>query len=304
MRRVSHWWFPALPIARVAWVRALIAVVAVLEVLVLLPSPRRRAGMPEVYDPVPVARALQLPAPTSIIIWVLTVLTLLGAAMLIIGGRSGITPSVQRTGGVALLLGYAPWCLYAMSFGYVSHDHMAIMVAICVLPWAGISRYCTPASERDPAAGWSLRMVQVFTVATYALSVVAKLVYSGWNPARWANSATLAWAFLRRPNPVNEALLDYPALLRLGQWGGLMVEASAPLVFVVKRWAKAALIGSFLVFHLVTLILLGIHFLATVVCWSAFLPWERLAHQWQVRRRADAGHGADTRAAPSAVVTD
>lgn len=270
-----RWWFPLLPVARVAWVRAAVALVALLEVLVLLPSPRRRAGMPELYDPVAVAAILRLPAPTTTIVWLLTVLTVLGAGAVLVGGFGRAPVWVQRVGGVALLLGYGPWCLYAMSFGYVAHDHMAIMVAIAVLPFAGTAFYTSVAEHRDRGAGWALRMVQVFTVATYFFSVLAKLVLSNWDPLRWVNSATLAWAFLRRPNPINEALLDYPALLRLGQWAGMALELSAPLVFVLRRWAKAALIGSFLMFHLVTMLLLGIHFLPTVICWSAFLPWER-----------------------------
>lgn len=183
-----------------------------------------------------------------------------------------------------LLLGYWPWCLYAMSFGYVSHDHMAIMVAVAVLPFAGVAHYTSPATARDAGAGWAIRMVQVFTVATYTLSVLAKLVLSGWAPLRWVNSATLAWAFLRRPNPVNEMLLDYPTLLRLSQWAGMLLELSAPLVFVLRRWWKAALICVFLLFHLSTLILLGIHFLPTVICWSAFVPWERLVSWFRGRR--------------------
>lgn len=284
VRALASWWLPHLPRQRVAWVRAVVAAMAVLDVLVLLTSPRNRAGTPQFFDPVPLARALHLPAPTPAIATTLALVVVLSAAAVVVGGRRSVPAWVQRVGGPALAVGYGLWAIYAMSFGYVAHDHMALFVAVCVLPTAGTCRYTGPL-QRDPAAGWALRMVQVFTVATYTGSVLAKWVLTDGNLLRWANSGTLVWAFLRRPNPVNVHLVEQASLLRLSQWGALVLELAAPVVFVLRERWRLLVIAAFAGFHAATFVLLGIHFLPTLVCWAAFLPLERLPAWWARRRR-------------------
>lgn len=279
MTALIGWWFPALPRARVAWVRLIIGAFALVDALFLLRSPRDRAHTPQFYDPIPLAEVLHLPAPGVVSAHLMLVGIALGVAGLGVGGITRAPVWLQHLGGAALAACYLIWCLWAMSFGYVSHDHMAIVVAVLVLPTAGTCRY-RDSETRSPAAGWALRMVQIFTVLTYTGSVLAKAVINDYNLVRWAQSGTLAWAFLRRPNPVNALLVEQAMLLRISQWGALALELAAPLVFVVReRWRWLVVLG-FVGFHATTFVLLGIHFLPTVVCWSAFLPWER----WLARR--------------------
>lgn len=273
MNAVLRWWLPPVPRARVAVVRATIGVFALLDALFLLRSPRDRAHTPEFYDPVPLAQLLHLPPPTDATAFLTLAGIALGALGLVIGGRRALPAAVQHSGGVLLGVSYLLWCLWGVSFGYVAHDHTAIVVAVAVLPTAGTCRYGQ--AGRSEAAGWSLRMVQVFTVATYTGSVLAKAVLNGWDLTRWAQSGTLVWAFLRRPSPVNELLVEQAALLRLAQWGALALELSAPLVFLVREHWRWLVVLLFVGFHAGTFVLLGIHFLPTVVCWAAFLPWER-----------------------------
>lgn len=293
VRAVTCWWLPQVSPVRVAWVRAIVAGTAVVDVLVMPSSLLHRLDQTDLYRPVAVARALALPAPTSPLVALLLALTVTGAALLLWGGRQRAPVAAQHAGGVLLALGYPLWCVLTMSYGYVSHDHMAIVVAALVLPTAGTARYAGPAGPAaHTGAGWALRMVQVATVASYTGSLLAKWVLTHGDLVRWAHSATLAWAFLRRPNPVNELLVDQVLLLRGAQWGALALELAAPVVFVLRdRW-RLLLIAVFLGFHLSTLVLLGIHFLPTVVCWSAFVPWERLgprrARRVALRERATA----------------
>ncbi|UFU06048.1 hypothetical protein [Ruania halotolerans] len=160
---------------------------------------------------------------------------------------------------------------------------MAIVIGVLVLPFAGTARY-GGGLDADSVAGWPLRMIQVFTVLTYVGSVVAKYVFSGGSLVRWATSGTLAWAFIRRPNDLNMLLVGHAGLLRIAQWATLVLEAAAPVVFALRgRWLALA-ISAFLAFHASTFLLLGIHFLPTVACWSAFVPWERLPMWWRARR--------------------
>lgn len=286
LARVLDWWFPLVPRARVAWVRVLMGTVALVDGLFLLRSPRDRSGTPEFYEPVVLARLLHLPPPgqtTALLVLAGIAVGLLGLA----GGATARAPGwVQHVGGGLLAGCYLVWCLWGMSFGYVAHDHLAIVVGLVLLLTAGTCRY----ADRSPSesAGWALRMIQILTVFTYTGSVLAKAVINDWDLVRWATSGTLAWAFLRRPSPVNELLVEHALLLRAGQWGALVLELSAPLVFVVREHWRWLVVLFFLGFHLSTFVLLGIHFLPTAVCWSAFLPWERWLGPWPRSRRLTA----------------
>ncbi len=70
--------------------------------------------------------------------------------------------------------------------------------------------------------------------------------------------------------------------MRAAQWGSIGLELSAPLIFFVREHRRWLVVAVFLGFH-VSALLMGIHFLPTAICWSAFLPWERLPG---ARRRA------------------
>lgn len=291
LRAFARWWVPELPRARVAWVRAALAIMAVLDVRYFLNSTDDRAGTPEFYDPVVLARWLQLPPVTPAIADALFVGVHIGALALVIGGFARVPRLVQNVGGVVLALSYVLWVLWGMSYGYVAHDHMAITVGVVLLVTAGTARY-GGGDAADVAAGWPLRMIQVLTVMTYFGSVLAKLVFSNYAPLTWANSGTLAWAFIRRPNPLNQLLVTHAWLLRGAQWSALLLELCSPLVFLLRRHWLALAIAAYLSFHAVTFMLLGIHFLPTAICWTAFVPFERLPGWVRARRAARAGSGA------------
>lgn len=282
LRAVGRWWVPELPRARVAWVRAALAVMAVIDVRFFLSGTRDRAGTPEFYDPVVVAGWLGLPPVTPAIAMALEIGVYLGALALVLGGFARVPRAIQNAGGIVFALSYVLWVLWGMSYGYVAHDHMAITIGVLLLATAGTARY-GGGDAADIAAGWPLRMIQVLTVGTYFGSVVAKFVFSDYSLLRWANSGTLAWAFIRRPNDLNQLLVTHALLLRTLQWGGLLLELLSPLVFFLRRWWLAIAIGSFFCFHAVTFALLGIHFLPTVICWTAFMPLERLPAWWSTR---------------------
>jgi hypothetical protein len=80
------------------------------------------------------------------------------------------------------------------------------------------------------------------------------------------------------------------------QWVGIIGEFLSPAVLWLKgRWQ---LLGAlfFLGFHTANTVILGIHFLPTVVCWLAFAPLERIVPWWQerlARRSDDAGEAED-----------
>ncbi|GAB2548270.1 hypothetical protein [Brachybacterium huguangmaarense] len=264
---------PVLPERRVAILRRIIAAFVVIDVLAISNDVLAHAHTPEFYRPMMLARLLHLPAVTTPI-----AATLL--AVIVVAGILGALGRAARATGWALAVAFWIWMAYSQGYGYVSHDHLALMVAVAVLPMAGPCRTDLGAASRF--AGWSLRAIQLAVVATYFLSVVSKTVISG-SPITWANSAVFAFAFIRRGAPWVRWMLDHPWLFVPAQWTLLALETLSPLALVLRGRALSVLIGIFAAFHLATFVALGIHFLPTVVCWAAFLPLETMGRGRRAR---------------------
>ena len=270
LRAATDWLLAPVPLARVAAFRVLIYAFVVLDVLWIRTSVVPHGYVPDLYRPTWLARAVHLPALTPLQGEILLA-SLLAAC--VAGVAAVVTGRLQRTTGVLVALGFWVWMLNSQGYGYISHDHLALMVAVTVLPTAGLTRLRDHTPSQ--AAGWALRAIQLAVVATYFGSAVLKWMRSG-SPAGWANSAVFIWAIMRRGSPLIRWTLEYPWLLILGQWGLYMIELLSPVVLWLRgRWLYVA-ISTFLFFHLATFLSLGIHFLPTVVCWAAFLPLEKL----------------------------
>ncbi|WP_227992835.1 hypothetical protein [Pseudactinotalea sp. HY160] len=270
---VSGWWFKPMPLARVAVLRTLVYLFLIFDMLYVATDVVPHGYVPELYQPTLVARILQLPTlgvtGGQVLFWVVTLASVCAA----IG-------AFQRTAGWVAGLGFWLWMLNSQGFSYVSHDHMALMVAVLVLPTVGVARFGdTGSSER---AGWVLRVVQVFTILTYFGSAISKWTRSG-TPWVWANGAVFVWAIMRRGSDLIRWTLDFPWLLIVGQWALLLLEFCSPVVLFLRGKWLYALVATFVLFHLATYLALGIHFLPTVVCWAAFLPLERIP-AWLRRR--------------------
>ena len=274
--------FPALPLARIRVLRVLLYAFVMLDVLTLSRDVLAHAHNAGFYTPLALARLLQLPAVTTPLAYSLLALILAGCAAAIAGWR-------PRLSGTVVAIAYWLWMLYSNSYGYVAHDHMALMVAVAVLPTvAGVERARSSADgttadgttpdgpATSEAAGWALRAIQIAVVATYFFSVIPKILYSG-SLANWGNSAILTWASIRRGSSLAHWLVEVtPWVFIPAQWAGLALEALSPVVLFLRGKALYLAVALYLGFHLSTLVLLGIHFLPTAICWAAFLPLERL----------------------------
>lgn len=269
--------FPALPLARIRVLRVLLYAFVMLDVLTLSRDVLAHAHNAGFYTPLALARLLQLPAVTTPLAYSLLALILAGCAAAIAGWR-------PRLSGTVVAIAYWLWMLYSNSYGYIAHDHMALMVAVAVLPTvAGVERSdpSTGGAAADgPAtsegAGWALRAIQIAVVATYFFSVIPKILYSG-SLANWGNSAILTWASIRRGSSLAHWLVEFtPWVFIPAQWAGLALETLSPVVLFLRGKALYLAVVLYLGFHLSTLVLLGIHFLPTAICWAAFLPLERL----------------------------
>ncbi|MFB9376760.1 hypothetical protein ACFFKU_03890 [Kineococcus gynurae] len=264
--RVGAFVVPALPRARVAWLRLILAVFALADATLLTNHVFSHVHVAEFWRPTLLGRLLHVPPPT-------TLTATLAMTALVAGVALALAPRTRTAAGWCTSLGYLAWILWSMGFGYVAHDHMAIVVAMIVLLTAGRADLDDLTPSRR--AGWALRCVQIATVATYCGSAVSKWVRSG-TPWAWANGAVTVWAVTRRGSGLGDWLGRFPEFLVVTQWVVLVCEFCAPVALWLRgRWLWFA-VGAAMVFHLSTWLTLGIHFLPTVVCWAAFLPLERL----------------------------
>lgn len=260
------WAFPEVPLARVAVFRVLIYGFVIWDVLYLTNDVIPHGYAPELYDPTWIGRNLPFPEPSllsaTIMQWALIVFCLLAMANVL-----------PRIAGWAVAVLFLAWMANSQGFSYVSHDHMALQVTTWVLPTVGAAGFFDRRGSQ--AAGWALRVTQVCTVLTYFGSVFSKIFTNGslW---AWPNSAVFTWAFMRRGSELVTWTLEYPALLKVAQWGLYLVEIFSVAVFWMKGKWQYAFICLFFLFHTATFFALGIHFLPTVVCWFAFFPLEKI----------------------------
>ena len=262
-----RWFMPAVPLARVAVFRVFIYVFIIIDVLTISGDVIAHGWTPEFYQPLWLARFLHIPAVSvlgaQILLALIIVFSLLAAA--------GI---FQRISGWAVAITFGAWMFYTQGYGYVAHDHMALVIAAFVLPTIGTARF-RDVGTASARAGWALRMVQIAVVLTYFYSVLMKWIASG-NITHWANGAVIIWALMRRGAEWSKPFLEMPGLLIAAQWATLVFEFLSPVVlFLKKKWLYGA-VAFFFLFHLMTYLALGIHFLPTVICWAAFLPLEKL----------------------------
>jgi hypothetical protein len=283
--RAAGWFTPTIALARIAWLRTILYLFVILDMHAFVRDTRLKGEHPGLYQPLYLARLFDLPRPsvanTTTLYFVLIVACLIGASN-----------RLPRIAGWVVAPAFTWWVLIGMSDGKVDHDHLALVVALWVLPTVAPNkaRAGSPYGDqtKSEAAGWAIRCIQLSVIATYFLSAIAKLRGAGWTLA-WPNSAILTWAIVRRPNPVGLWLLQHPWMLHVMQWVGIIGEFLSPAVLWLRgRWQ---LLGAlfFLGFHVANTVILGIHFLPTVICWLAFAPLERIVPWWRERRVRQSG---------------
>ena len=273
---VVGWFAPVRPEARVAVLRSVLYVFVLLDMHLVVRDPIPLSHHPELYRPLWFARVLHLPSPSLPLAWSLY-------AVLVVGCLVAATGRLPRLAGWVVAAAFTWWVAIGFSYGKVDHDHLALVVALWVLPTVGAVRGGWASRRWSSQAGWALKCVQIAVVATYFLSALTKISNAGWSLTAWPESYILLWAVVRRPHGLGQLLVPYPGVLHVMQWGSILAELSS----VVVLWLRGrALLGAalfWLGFHVFTVAMLYIHFAPTVVCWLAFAPLERLAPWWRAR---------------------
>jgi hypothetical protein len=277
---VARWWLRPVPLARFAVFRTIVYLFVPIDLWARTAQVVPHAyGSSELYDPVELLAAIHQPAPTPAVVQTLRVVIVL-ASLVAATGR------LSRLAGWVVAVAFLDWCCLAMSYGKVDHDHLAVLVAVFVLPTVG------RASGRDfsssEAAGWALRCVEVAVIATYFLSAYAKVVRFG-HP-HWLTGATFTWAVARRGTFLVRPLLDHPLVLLLAQWGLFALECLTPVVLFLGRRGRILAVLGLEAFHVMTEATIRINFVPLMVCLLVFLPLEALPgltgrlHVWPPHR--------------------
>lgn len=276
--RIVGWFMPVTADARVAILRSVIYVFVLLDIHLLVRDPIPLSRHPELYKPLLIERLFQLPPPSLTLTYTLY-------AVLWLGCLVGAANRLPRVAGLVVAAAFTWWTAIGMSYGKVDHDHLALIVALWVLPTVGVVRERWRSSDASAQAGWALKCIQIAVIFTYFLSALTKVRSGGWSFTSWPESSILMWAIIRRPHALGELLMPYPGLLRLMQWGAYLAEFASLVVLWLRGRALLCAALFWLSFHVFTAALLYIHFAPTLICWLAFAPLERLA-PWIRERRA------------------
>src|SRR5215207_7226915 len=268
LRSVGSWFFPIVPESRVALLRTVLYLFVIIDVHLFVRDPIPVSRHPELYQPLLIERLFRLPPPS-------VPLTITLYLILVIGCLVAAANVLPRLAGGVVAATFTWWTAIGMSYGKVDHDHLALVVALWVLPTVGVIADRWRSVERSAQAGWALKCIQISVVFTYFLSALTKIRSAGWSITSWPDSSILLWAIVRRPHGLGQFLLPYPELLHVMQWLSFTAELTAVVVLWLKGRALLAAAVFWMGFHISTVAILYIHFAPTVICWLAFAPLER-----------------------------
>ena len=284
LRSVVSWFMPVVPESRIAVLRTVLYLFVIIDIHLFVRDPIPLSRNPELYQPLMIERLFHLPPPS-------VPLTITLYLILVIGCLVAAANVWPRLAGGVVAAAFTWWTAIGMSYGKVDHDHLALVVALWVLPTVGVIADRWRSTERSAQAGWALKCIQISVIFTYFLSALTKIRSGGWSITSWPDSSILMWAIVRRPYGLGQFLLPYPELLHIMQWCSFTAELTAVVVLWLRGRALLAAAIFWMGFHAFTLAILYIHFAPTAICWLAFAPLERLG-PWL--RRIKAGRGERT----------
>jgi hypothetical protein len=286
---VVRWFVPVLPEARVAILRTVLYLFVIVDIHLIVADPIPLSRHPELYRPLLLERVLQLPSP-SVPLTVSLYVVILVSALVAAANR------LPRLAGWVVAAAFTWWTAIGMSYGKVDHDHLALVVALWVLPTVGVVSGRWRSAQESAQAGWALRCIQIAVVFTYFLSALTKTRSGGWSLTSWPESSILLWAIIRRPHGLGQFLISYPELLRVMQWFSFVAELTSVVVLWLRGRPLLLAALFWMGFHVFTVAVLYIHFAPTAICWLAFAPLERLG-PWLRRVKARRGERTRRRAA-------
>lgn len=261
---IRRFFFPALPIARLAVLARVAYVFVLIDVLFLHTSGHYHGWTDPVwYEPLALGKILQLPAASVPLVETLRWTCVVAAAV----AAAGRFP---RVAGWLVAIAWTWYQYVAFSYGKVDHDRADFVLALFLLPT--VVAAATTDRRRSEAAGFALRAIQLVAIATYFMSAFAKLRFGG---PEWVNSATMARAVVRRGTWIGEQFLAFPWTLHAFQWVLMSAELLSPVIFLLsERWQRR-MVYCWYLFHATVYATITIAFWPHLVMMLAFLPLEQ-----------------------------
>jgi hypothetical protein len=279
--KIVGWFAPVLPEARIAILRTILYLFVIVDIHLIVRDPIPLSRHPELYHPLFLERVLHLPPPS-------VPLTMTLYVVILVSSLVAAANRLPRIAGWVVAAAFTWWTAIGMSYGKVDHDHLALVVALWVLPTVGAVADRWRSRDRSAQAGWALKCIQIAVVFTYFLSALTKIRSGGWSVTSWPESSILLWAIIRRPNGLGQFLIPFPELLHWMQWGAFLAELCSLVVLWLHGRALLLAALFWLSFHVFTVSILYIHFAPTLICWLAFAPLERVGPWLRDRRSVSA----------------
>jgi hypothetical protein len=280
----QRYWFPAVPIRRLAVYRIVVTAFAFIDITVVsgFISHYSRVSH-EFYKPLYVLRLgghnFHVGPTTTSALHVILAVTLF-MALIGLYTRAALLISAPL---------YLWWFGTYYSFGAVQHGRIIVVLSLFVMLIAPSGRAFSvdairlrarqthagleippPLNENDPLAGWALRVIMIVVVAAYTLACYAKLHTSGIG---WATSGALERLMIEKRTPVGLWLAHYPTIVKAMQVLTLFMEGTTAIVLFRGRIRDFYFV-SLAMFHIGTVILLNINFLGLMVGYLAFYDLE------------------------------
>ena len=283
MTLVQRWqafWFPAVPVRRLAAFRIVMTAYAFFDVWLVSSFISRYSRVDDAfYKALVVLRPFPRlnPSLTSAVYAVLVI----SLALALVGCFT--RPALW----IAAPL-YLWWWGTYYSFGAVHHGRIAVVVALFVLavgPSGGAysvdswrasrraARLGAPpptADQREELAGWALRVIMVLVVGAYVLAAYSKLWVTG---PGWVRGGALEAVMIKNGTPAAMLLVRHIWLVYGMAALTLLLESTAWLLFFRGR-IRDAYVVAVVLFHIGTLLVLNISFLGLVVAYLAFYDLE------------------------------
>ena len=266
LRAVDRFWLAEMPAERLAMVRILVGIYAVIFLAVRTPHLMSYADYASnFFQPVGLATLLDAPLPA----WLakgLVVVTLLLSVTFLTGFRFRITGP--------LFAAVQLWVLtYSNSFGKILHTDNMLVVHVIALGLAPAADALSLDSRRrgtvpGPSGryGWAVRLMCLLCIGAYLLAGVAKVRNSGMafivgdtlrNYVAFDNVRKIELGSIY--SPLGAALLPYGALFSVLAALSVVLELAAPLALVHRRIAAVWAAGIW-GFHVGVLALMAIAF--------------------------------------------
>jgi hypothetical protein len=142
LRSVGSWFMPVVPESRVAILRTVLYLFVIIDIHLFVRDPIPLSRHPELYQPLLIERLFQLPPPSVPLTITLYLILMTGCLV----AASNVMP---RLAGAVVAAAFTWWTAIGMSYGKVDHDHLALVVALWVLPTVGDGAARNAPGKRD-----------------------------------------------------------------------------------------------------------------------------------------------------------